>query len=167
MKTTNLLQPTVWIASAFLVTTHFVAHGEDANKKRSNDAQAILDSLNSERNVMVTSDGTPDPQEIEHVQRMVRLYELKAGFADVESARKELGLASPEQSTVAAQDSSARENDVEQLRTEVVDLRQQLDELKFGSQAEQKNGAVQNEAAGAERPASSEDRYFRDRPKIP
>jgi hypothetical protein len=151
MKTKLFIWPTLWVASAFCVAAQSADQAQNKSEKKppQADAQSILDSLNSERTPMHTADGQLDPEEVAHVQRMIRLYELKAGFTDPQSARgKNEDTASARSDAVAQREDQSQ---VEDLQSEVVDLRQQLQNLQQQNAGQQNNGAPINEAAGAQR----------------
>lgn len=170
MKTNVFVKPAVWVASLLLFAAQ-QGKGEEnltAKKGAKADAQAILDRLNSERHSMYAEDGTLDPAEVEHVQRMVRIYELRAGFADVgspmQNGEKGTLTASSEVQAEAAQD-----GEVQQLRNEVVELRERLQDLREQSQTPVNNQTI-NEAAGAKRPHDQwrgDRRYLPGRPFYP
>jgi hypothetical protein len=150
MKTPTYM---LWLASAFLIAVYPSAHGEsDAVKRPNPEAQAILDSINNDRTSMYTADGELDPQEVEHLHRMIKLYEMKAGFVDVEKARAELGLPSRTATTALAQNDGAQSGEIQQLRLEVVDLHQRIADLEQQNQYVHQGGAAIQEAAGAAAP---------------
>src|SRR4051794_1038156 len=128
MKTKGSLYPALWMTSAFIVTASstMLAQNNIQKKPPNSGAQEILDSLNAERTSMLTAEGSVDPQEVEHVQRMLRLYELRAGFTDVEQAKLDLGLTVPPDPAEMAQGQQSSPGDVQQLQSEVADLHQQL-----------------------------------------
>ncbi|MDB6026597.1 MAG: hypothetical protein JWM68_2820 [Verrucomicrobiales bacterium] len=154
------------MASALIVLTPPASRAEsNSQKKPPADAQSVLDSLNNERHAMTTADGDLDPQEVEHVQRMLRIYELRAGFADVQPGNRDASLASDQGATETAQ-TQPLQNDVQQLRSEILDLRQQLLDTQPSRQS-QGNGRIINDAAGAPNdprqypPYYSTPRYYR------
>lgn len=170
MKTIIFVKPAVWVASLLLFAAQQGKGEENLTPKKGAkaDAQAILDRLNSERQSMYTEDGTLDPAEVEHVQRMVRIYELRSGFTEVgtsfQNGEKGTLTASAEAQTEAAQD-----GEVQQLRNEVVELRERLQDLREQSQIPVNNETI-NEAAGAKRPHyewKGDHRYLRGRPFYP
>jgi hypothetical protein len=71
---------------------------------------------------------------------------LRAGFTDIDQARHELGLSPQKGSAETAQAQSPLRDEIQQLRSEIADLRQQLQEQPTHSQ---NNGQMMNEAAGS------------------
>ena len=151
MKTKYFIWPTLWVVSAFCVAAEQGDQTQNKNERKAPnaEAQAVLDALNQERTPMHTEDGQLDPAEVEHVQRMIKIYEMKAGFVDVDAARHALGL-EPKRDTAIAENQSQQTREIDHLRSEIVDLRQQVEDLQQSSDASQNTGAVIRDAAGAQ-----------------
>ncbi len=161
MKAKQLMGGVIAI-TGMVVTIPAWGGPDGAPSKRQQNAQAILDSLNKERVSMHTEDGQLDPQEVEHVQRMLRIYELKSGIADArpQSTENTLGVNSDNHSGQLTQNHS---DELQGLQNEVSALRQEVQDLQDANRTLQNNQNSINEAAGAERNWRMEKNGFRRR----
>ncbi len=158
MKTKHFILPTIWAVSSFLVgaQTNQPSTNQAEKKPPNRKGQEILDLINQDRTSLHTPEGQLDPEEIAHLQRMIRLYELRAGFTDVDTARKNLMVPASETSEAVAQqsESSSSESELKNLRDEVANLRQQLQNFQPQNSPSQNNSSTIDESAGAQHPPS-------------